>query len=82
MQPCKPIVGFALGFSDDGSAYQKEWTVTQVVEGQKLAHIWAYKDYRGRSEVAFEQLVKGITPGSGIRAWKPFPGCPLCQTTI
>ena len=59
VQPFEPIVGFAFGFSDDGSAYQKEWKVTQVVEDQKLALIWAYKGYTGRSEVAFELFGEG-----------------------
>ena len=59
VQPFEPIVGFAFVFSDDGSAYQKEWTVTQVVEGQKLAHTWAYAGYRGRPEVAFELFGEG-----------------------
>ena len=50
----KPIVGFKFEFTDDGSNYKKEWRVTQVEEGRKLAHSWSYKDYPGSSEVTFE----------------------------
>lgn len=59
VQQFEPIVGFVFGLSDDGSGYQKEWTVTQVVEGQKLAHTWAYKGYRVCSEVAFDLFGEG-----------------------
>ena len=38
VQQFEPIVGFVFGFRDDSSSYQKEWKITQVVEGQKLAH--------------------------------------------
>lgn len=50
----KPIVGFEFEFSDDGSTYKKEWRVTQVVDGKKLAHSWIYTGYPGSSEVVFE----------------------------
>ena len=50
----RPVVGFEFEFTDDGSAYQKEWRVTQVVDGAKLAHSWRYKGYRGVSEVSFD----------------------------
>ncbi len=49
----KPDVGFEFEFANDGSAYQKEWRVTQVVEGAKFAHSWGYKGFPGLSEVIF-----------------------------
>jgi len=55
----KPIVGFKFEFTDDGSNYKKEWRVTQVEEGRKLAHSWSYKDYPGSSEVTFELFEEG-----------------------
>jgi uncharacterized protein YndB with AHSA1/START domain len=50
----KPVVGYKFVFIDDGSTYQKEWIVTQVLDGRKLAHSWSYKGYPGNSEVIFE----------------------------
>jgi len=50
----EPVVGFQFKFKDDGSPYKKEWTVTEVINGQKLAHTWVYKGYPGLSEVTFE----------------------------
>jgi uncharacterized protein YndB with AHSA1/START domain len=50
----EPVVGFNFEFVDDGSPYQKEWQVTQLVEGRRLAHSWVYKGYAGRSEVIFD----------------------------
>ena len=55
----KPVIGSAFEFVDDGSPYQKEWRVTQVVAGRKLAHSWVYKGYPGRSEVTFELVAEG-----------------------
>jgi uncharacterized protein YndB with AHSA1/START domain len=54
LEDVKPIPGFEFKFTDDGSAFQKEWRVTQVAEAQKFAHTWAYKGYTGLSEVSFE----------------------------
>ncbi|GAB3326905.1 hypothetical protein GCM10027299_26650 [Larkinella ripae] len=59
VQQFEPVVGFAFRFTNDGSSYQKEWNVTEVIEGRKLAHTWAYKGYSGRSEVAFELFGEG-----------------------
>lgn len=50
----EPVVGYKFEFTDDGSAYQKEWRVTEIQEGKKLAHSWIYRDYPGNSEVTFE----------------------------
>jgi uncharacterized protein YndB with AHSA1/START domain len=55
----EPIEGFKFEFTDDGSAYKKEWQVTLVEEGRKLAHSWMYKDYPGSSEVTFELFEEG-----------------------
>jgi uncharacterized protein YndB with AHSA1/START domain len=55
----EPVVGFAFEFANDGSPYQKEWRVTQVVEGRKLAHSWVYTGYPGSSEVTFEVVAEG-----------------------
>jgi uncharacterized protein YndB with AHSA1/START domain len=55
----KPEVGFDFKFRDDGSLYKKEWKVTNVVTGQKLAHTWVYKGYPGISEVTFELFEEG-----------------------
>ena len=54
LEKFKAIVGFKFQFDDDGAGYQKEWIVTKVVEGRTLAHSWAYKGYRGSSEVIFD----------------------------
>jgi uncharacterized protein YndB with AHSA1/START domain len=51
--------GFEFEFRDDGSPYQKNWTVTKVVDGKLLAHNWSYKDYPGSSEVTFELFDMG-----------------------
>ncbi|MBC3789418.1 SRPBCC family protein [Spirosoma utsteinense] len=59
LQQFEPTVGFEFRFTNDGSAYQKDWKVTEVIAGQKLAHTWAYKGYPGRSEVAFELFDDG-----------------------
>ncbi|WP_221393565.1 SRPBCC domain-containing protein [Dyadobacter sp. NIV53] len=50
----EPVIGFKFEFDDDNAGYQKEWIVTKVVEGQTLAHSWAYKGYPGSSEVLFD----------------------------
>lgn len=55
----EPIVGFKFIFVDDGSTYQKEWQVTQVEFGKRLAHSWIYKSYPGSSEVIFELFEEG-----------------------
>ena len=55
----KPVVGFVFRFVDDGSSYQKEWIVTEVLPGKKLSHTWSYKGYDGTSLVTFELLAAG-----------------------
>lgn len=55
----QPVAGFMFEFTDDGSHFQKEWRVTQVVQGRKLAHSWIYKGYPGSSEVTFELFEHG-----------------------
>ena len=55
----EPVVGFEFVFTNDGSPYQKEWQVTQVVDGQVLAHSWNYKGYPGSSEVTFKLFEEG-----------------------
>jgi len=55
----QPVVGFEFDFSNDGSPYRKEWKVTAVEDGRKLAHSWAYKGYSGTSEVTFELFEEG-----------------------
>ena len=55
----RPVVGFNFEFENDGSRFQKEWRVTQVVEKEKLAHSWTYKGYPGTSEVVFELFAEG-----------------------
>jgi hypothetical protein len=55
----EPAVGYKFKFKDDGSPYKKEWTVTEVINGQKLAHSWIYKGYPGSSEVIFELFEEG-----------------------
>ncbi|MBF9221983.1 SRPBCC family protein [Hymenobacter ruricola] len=55
----EPVVGFRFEFTDDGSPYGKEWVVTEVVDGRKLAHTWAYRNYPGSSEVTFELIEQG-----------------------
>lgn len=54
-----PVVGSEFEFADDGSPYQKQWRVTQVVAGRKLAHSWVYTGYPGSSEVTFELVEEG-----------------------
>ena len=55
----QPKPFFVFGFTNDGSAYQKEWKVTKLTKGQKLAHTWAYKGYSGSSELSFELFPEG-----------------------
>ncbi|RYZ65957.1 MAG: SRPBCC domain-containing protein, partial [Proteobacteria bacterium] len=55
----EPVVGFDFEFENDGSAYQKAWRVTDVVEGTKLAHSWVYEGHPGDSEVTFELFDEG-----------------------
>lgn len=59
LQQFKPVVGFRFQFDDKGSAYQKDWMVTQVIDGKRLAHSWTYKGYPGSSEVIFDLLPEG-----------------------
>ncbi|WP_345954305.1 SRPBCC domain-containing protein [Mucilaginibacter sp. PAMB04168] len=49
----EPSVGFNMEFDDDGSSFKKQWQVTQVLSGKKLAHSWTYHGYPGASEVIF-----------------------------
>lgn len=74
----KPVVGFAFEFTDDGSAYQKEWRVTQVVAGKNLVHSWSYKGYPGSSEVTFELVAEGAETRltlthTGLASFPPAP---------
>jgi uncharacterized protein YndB with AHSA1/START domain len=55
----KPVVGLEFVFTNDGSAYRKEWRVTKVEDGRLLAHSWIYKGYPGISEVTFELFAEG-----------------------
>ena len=55
----EPVAGFKFEFNDAGSNYKKEWQVTQVEAGRKLAHTWVYKNYPGSSEVTFELFNEG-----------------------
>ncbi|SFQ38095.1 SRPBCC family protein [Hymenobacter arizonensis] len=59
LQQFEPVAGFRFAFAGDGSPYGKEWVVTNVVAGQKLAHTWAYKNYPGSSEVTFTLAEQG-----------------------
>lgn len=53
------VVGFKFEFEDDNAGYQKEWFVTNVVEGRTLTHSWAYKGYPGISDVSFDLFKEG-----------------------
>jgi uncharacterized protein YndB with AHSA1/START domain len=55
----EPVVGYTFQFDDQNSEYQKEWVVTKVEEGKKIAHSWAYKGYPGSTEVIFEIFAEG-----------------------
>jgi uncharacterized protein YndB with AHSA1/START domain len=55
----EPFIGCKFKFGHDGSPYQKEWTVTEVIKSRKLAHTWVYKGYPGLSEVSFELFPEG-----------------------
>jgi len=59
LQEFEPVVGYEFQFTNDGSAYQKEWRVTKVIDGKLLAHSWIYKGYPGSSEVSFELFKEG-----------------------
>ena len=59
LQTFEPIIGFHFEFDQGNEEYQKEWIVTQVVEGKKLGHSWAYKGYPGKSEVIFDLVAEG-----------------------
>jgi uncharacterized protein YndB with AHSA1/START domain len=60
LQQFEPVVGFRFAFAHDGSPYQKEWVVTAVETGRKLAHSWTYRNYPGSSEVTFELRGEGV----------------------
>ena len=55
----EPVVGSAFKFKDDDSTFKKIWTVTDIINGRKLAHTWVYKGYPGVSEVTFELFAEG-----------------------
>lgn len=55
----EPVVGFDMEFDDEGSSFKKQWQVTQVLSGKKLAHTWSYLGYSGASEVVFELFEEG-----------------------
>ncbi|SDG51095.1 Uncharacterized conserved protein YndB, AHSA1/START domain [Pedobacter terrae] len=57
IQYFQPKIGTAFRFTDDGSAYQKEWEVTNLRNNHLIAHSWKYKGYPGNSEVTFELSV-------------------------
>jgi len=59
VQEFEPVAGVAFKFANDGSPYGKEWVVTDVVAGRKLAHTWAYQNYPGSSEVTFALTEQG-----------------------
>ncbi|MCI1187774.1 SRPBCC domain-containing protein [Hymenobacter sp. DH14] len=59
LQKFEPVAEFKFEFANDGSPYGKEWVVTDVVPGRKLAHTWAYKNYPGSSEVTFGLTAQG-----------------------
>ena len=59
LQKFEPVVGFVFEFATDGSPYGKEWVVTDVTDGRKLAHTWAYRNYPGSSEVTFALAEQG-----------------------
>ena len=59
LQQFEPVAGFQFLFTDDGSPYQKEWKVTEVIPGIKLAHTWSYKGYPGSSVVTFQLHAAG-----------------------
>ncbi|UOQ69407.1 SRPBCC family protein [Hymenobacter volaticus] len=78
VQRMEPAVGVVFEFADDGSAYQKQWRVTQVVAGQKLAHSWCYTGYPGSSEVTFELEPEGTATRltlthTGLASFPPDP---------
>lgn len=54
LQKFEPTVGYQFQFEDSGAQYQKEWIVTKITKDRALAHSWAYKGYRGISEVQFD----------------------------
>jgi len=55
----EPVIGYEFEFIDDGSNYKKEWKVTDVAAGHRLAHTWVYKGCPGSSEVTFELFKEG-----------------------
>jgi uncharacterized protein YndB with AHSA1/START domain len=55
----RPFVGYQFEFTNDGSPYQKEWRVTQLIDRNKMAHTWSYTGYPGCSEVTFEIFEEG-----------------------
>jgi uncharacterized protein YndB with AHSA1/START domain len=78
VQQMEPMVGATFVFADEGSVYQKDWRVTQVIAGQKLAHTWCYKGYPGSSEVSFELAAEGTATRltlthTGLASFPPDP---------
>jgi uncharacterized protein YndB with AHSA1/START domain len=61
----QPKIGTAFEFTDDGSAYKKEWKVTNLKNNHLIAHSWKYKGYPGNSEVTFE--LSGSSEGTVLR---------------
>ena len=59
LQHFEPVAGFEFVFTNDGSAYQKAWRVTRIIDGRLLAHNWSYTGYPGWSEVTFELFEEG-----------------------
>jgi uncharacterized protein YndB with AHSA1/START domain len=78
LQKFEPVVGFDFVFTNDGSPYQKHWQVTQVEEGKRLAHSWAYSGYPGHSEVIFDLVEEGdstrlVLTHTGLASFPPDP---------
>lgn len=59
LQKFEPVVGYKFKFDDENAEYQKEWIVTNVMNGKVLAHSWAYRGYPGKSEVTFSLFADG-----------------------
>lgn len=78
LQKFEPVVGYKFQFTDDSAEYRKEWIVTQVTEGKRLAHSWAYQGYPGSSEVIFDLFAEGNKTGLRVTqtGLESFPGHP------
>jgi uncharacterized protein YndB with AHSA1/START domain len=63
----KPEVGFCTQFNVDAGErnFYHLWTITEVVDGEKIVYDWRYKDYAGQGLVTFEIFARGS--GSVLR---------------